>query len=335
MEKHSLTDEELQQAIGKFFESPQIGVANPLSMGVENSNYHIEVNGQDLVLRVYGFEHSHIGPRSENDLTYELTFMQAVHEAGVQVPLIHRTLEGELFSSVETVDGTRFVSVVDYVPGEAPRDFTGDMLGQVARAIATMHQIATGLEMPVQRNWIGDMHIKAQDRMDRYLKHPKRTQTDDSELFEGLLDVYEELRNKIDFGALPRGPIHGDVLYHNMVFEGSQLRGIFDFDDCRESYFVEDIVKTLFKYLDDPSISLIGEGRENYQAFIQAYESVRPLSDDERLAIQALFFSIVQYEVSRIFYEEWDGRPEPRFDRGVFLEKARAIGRELGFIDSE
>jgi Ser/Thr protein kinase RdoA (MazF antagonist) len=80
-------------------------------------------------------------------------------------------------------------------------------------------------------------------------------------------------------------------MWENMKFRNGVLAGLYDFDDCRSSYFLEDIVKTLLFDLDDPVHSLFGTTGENVQAFLDAYIAVRPLSKNES-ALLPFFFTV-------------------------------------------
>jgi len=103
------------------------------------------------------------------------------------------------------------------------------------------------------------------------------------------------------YTALPRGPIHADLFRDNVMFEDGRLSGFFDF------YFAgcDTLLFDLAVCLNDWCI-VLGSGAlqvERAQAFVAAYESVRPLSAAEHRLLPALLRAgALRFWVSRL----WD-----------------------------
>jgi len=97
---------------------------------------------------------------------------------------------------------------------------------------------------------------------------------------------------------LPTGPIHGDIMFGNMKFEGNVLLGIFDFDDCRESYFLEDVAKTLLFKFEDLKKSFFGQNGNNVFKFLNEYEKIRKFTFQEKTLLPFFFQTRAVYELT-------------------------------------
>ncbi len=320
-ENRTLTLDEIKSAVNLFFSDPDIQSVQPLSLGVENENYKVVLDDVSYVLRVYGLEHSHIGPRSEDDLDFELTLMKHMHDNSLPVPGIHETPKGKMHDKITTSDGERFVSIVDFVDGEVPHNFTPKMSAQISENMAKMHLLTSDIQIPVERNWPGTLIDRAAERLQKYEEHPKRESNDTTARFESIVANYREGLKQLDTSKIAQGPIHGDILYHNVVYRGEDLVGVFDFDDSRYSFFIEDFVKGLLKYFDDPETNIIATNPDNYKMYRDAYEAVRPFDSEETSALPIFLQAVAIYELSRVLYEDWDGREKPRFDTDTFLDR--------------
>jgi homoserine kinase type II len=93
------------------------------------------------------------------------------------------------------------------------------------------------------------------------------------------------------YGALPRGPIHADLFRDNVMFESDAtgtpaLTGLFDFYFAGVDTWLFDIAVCLNDWCID-----LGEGATDLAktlAFMQAYETVRPLQSQERALLPAM-----------------------------------------------
>jgi len=104
----------------------------------------------------------------------------------------------------------------------------------------------------------------------------------DNVLLGKLLGLYEALTAV--YTDRPRGFIHSDLFRDNTLFEGDQLNGILDFYELNKDELLFDIAITLNDFCTDyPAVTL---NEERAVAFLKAYESIRPLTEDEKACLQ-------------------------------------------------
>ncbi|MCX7741773.1 MAG: phosphotransferase, partial [Tepidimonas sp.] len=103
------------------------------------------------------------------------------------------------------------------------------------------------------------------------------------------------------FGRLPRGPVHADLFRDNVMFEDGRLSGVFDFYFAGCDTWLFDLAVTLNDWCIDLASGAADAQRE--QALLQAYQTVRALTDDERLLLPALRrAAALRFWISRL----WD-----------------------------
>jgi len=106
------------------------------------------------------------------------------------------------------------------------------------------------------------------------------------------------------YRALPRGPIHADLFRDNVMFEGETVTGFFDFYFAGVDTWLFDIAVCLNDWCVQHGGEADGQPVEALeQAFLAAYESVRPLGAAERRLLPALLRAgALRFWLSRL----WD-----------------------------
>lgn len=93
------------------------------------------------------------------------------------------------------------------------------------------------------------------------------------------------------YSALPRGPVHADLFRDNVMFDGDVLTGFFDFYFAGVDTFAFDIAVCLNDWCIVHASGDAGQdgmpNRELVDAFLTAYEAVRPLEAAERQLLPA------------------------------------------------
>ena len=107
------------------------------------------------------------------------------------------------------------------------------------------------------------------------------------------------------YAALPRGPVHADLFRDNVMFEGSVeqpvLSGFFDWYFAGIDSWLFDLAVALNDWAIDLPSGRADDARG--QALLNAYQSVRPLTDAERRLLPALLRAgALRFWLSRL----WD-----------------------------
>lgn len=285
-----MTAEFLTSLLDRFFDSPGVKSFKLMTQGKENTTALVEMADMRVIVRMWGETHGYMGAHSEDDIDDEVAFMKFCQEHSVPVPRLFLSRAQKLYE--KTPSGQCYV-VMEYADGDSPQLFTKDMTEQIARTMARMHLLVADFVFPRPRSWPGTVLDMTNDRIARFTSGELKA--DSPDIVEAIRH-YQSLLKGCNLDALPRGVIHGDIMWENMKFNDGKLQGIFDFGDCRESYFVEDIAKTLLFAFESPIHSIFGEDGKNVPIFLQAYQTVRPLTDAEKQSLPLFFLSRVIYQ---------------------------------------
>ena len=270
-----------------LFDQLHIGTLTDLRViegGIENTNYFASTDQGEYVLTL--FERL-----THAQLPFYLHLMRHLALKGIPVPLpVHNAAGDILFTLCD-----KPAAVVNKLRGKSQLQPTAAHCATLGGLLAQMHLAAADFDrhQPNLRGlpWWNDTvplvtpHLNAQQRT----------------LLHSELHYQNQMYASSAYQALPRGPVHADLFRDNVMFDGDQLTGCFDF------YFagVDTWMFDLGVCLNDWCITH-ADGKhepERAKALIDAYQAVRPLTAAERELLPAMTrAAALRYWISRL----WD-----------------------------
>ena len=236
----------------------------PIQGGIQNTNYFLVCEDQQYVLTVF----EDMDEQAAGEL---VPVLEHLGQAGVAVPvpLLH---SGKAIHSIKG----KPAQIAPRMLGEHPMPATKAQAEAIAIAQAKMHVALKDFKL--EREFVRDhayWYAVAQE-----IKPTLNAA--DKVLLGKLLGLYEALTAV--YTDRPRGFIHSDLFRDNTLFEGDQLNGILDFYELNKDELLFDIAITLNDFCTDyPAVTL---NEERAVAFLKAYESIRPLTEDEKACLQ-------------------------------------------------
>lgn len=261
--------------------------------GIENTNYFVtsQRDGQTLqnVLTVFerlGFE----------QLPFYLHLMKHLAARGIPVPDPAADARGEI---LHTVRG-KPAAVVDRLAGRSQLAPEASHCAAVGAMLARMHLAGRDFnrQQPNLRGlpwWNETVPVVL----------PFLT-PEQSALIRAELAYQNHVASLPAYQALPRGPIHADLFRDNVMFDGEQLCGFFDFYFAGCDTFLFDIAVCLNDWCVSHDADPSRDGQHDAAratALLSAYQSVRPLNAAERQLLPALLRAgALRFWLSRL----WD-----------------------------
>jgi len=262
----------------------ELVMLNGIPAGIENTNYFADTTQGRYVLTVFerlGFE----------QLPFYLHLMKHLAACGIPVPDPQADADGEILHML----AGKPAALVNRLPGRHHLAPDAAHCASVGAMLARMHLAAADFPMH-QPNLRGLAWWE--ETVPVVLPHLDATQ---HELITTELAYQQHLAASAQFAALPRGPIHADLFRDNVMFEDDRLSGFFDFYFAGVDTLLFDIAVCLNDWCIDLESGRLIDERAN--AFMSAYDAVRPLSGNElRLMPALLRAGALRFWLSRL----WD-----------------------------
>jgi homoserine kinase type II len=254
------------------------------SGGIENTNYFATTDQGRYVLTL--FERL-----THEQLPFYLHLMQHLAAKGIPVPDPAQDRHGEILHTLHDKPAAvvnRLEGSSQLAPQSAHCRAVGEMLARLHLAGQDYHRQQPNLRGLAWWNEITPLVTPHLDDAQ-------------AALLGAELAYQNHLAASPSTRALPAGPVHADLFRDNVMFDGECLTGFFDFYFAGCDTWLFDLAVCLNDWcIDLPS------GRADMprtQAFVEGYQSVRPLQAQERLMLPALLRAgALRFWISRL----WD-----------------------------
>ncbi|MBX3657631.1 MAG: homoserine kinase [Ramlibacter sp.] len=252
--------------------------------GIENTNYFAFTSEGDYVLTLFerlGFD----------QLPFYLHLMKHLAQRGIPVPDPAANRDGDI---LHTVCG-KPAAVVNRLRGKSELAPTPAHCSAVGTMLARMHLAARDFNrsQPNLRGlpWWNDTAPVVLPHLD----------APQARLLQAEVAFQNHVAASSAYAALPRGPVHADLFRDNVMFDGGELTGFFDFYFAGVDTWLFDMAVCLNDWCIDLATGEHDAERAN--AFLQAYAAERPLARAERELLPAMLRAgALRFWISRL----WD-----------------------------
>jgi homoserine kinase type II len=260
-----------------------------IAEGVENSNFLLHTSKDPLILTLYEKR------VEKSDLPFFLGLMHHLAARGLSCPLPLPRRDGALLGRLSD----RPAALISFLEGMWLRKPEAKHCREVGKALAQMHIAGEGFELK-RPNALS---------IDGWKTLWEKSEARADEVEKGMSD---EVRAEMDFLSahwpkdLPSGVIHADLFPDNVFFLGDTLSGLIDFYFACNDLLAYDVSICLNAWcFEKDGAYNITKGT----AFLDAYQSVRPLSEAERTALPILARgSALRFFLTRLY--DWLTTPE-------------------------
>lgn len=252
--------------------------------GIENTNYFVSCASGEFVLTL--FERL-----TAAQLPFYLHLMKHLAHAGIPVPDPRADAHGEILHAL----CGKPAALVNRLNGHSQLAPTNAHCAAVGSMLARMHLAARDYdrEQPNLRGlaWWNDTAPLVQPQL----------ALPEAALLQSELAYQNHIAASPAYAGLPRGPVHADLFRDNVMFEGEQLTGFFDFYFAGVDTFLFDLAVCMNDWCVHLRTGAHDAGRAG--ALLAAYEGVRPLQSVERSLLPAMArAAALRFWISRL----WD-----------------------------
>ena len=237
----------------------------PIQGGIQNTNYFLVC---------------------EQHKQFVLTIFEDMDEQGAAelVPVLEHLGQQGLAVPVPLTHGGRAIHTLKDKPAQIAPRLMGDH--PMPSNIAQVQQIAVAqakIHVALQNFPLERAEYRNHDYWLNVAKGIKASLNPaDQVLLSTLLGLYDALTAM--YNNRPEGFIHSDLFRDNTLFEGDQLKGILDFYELNKDELLFDIAISINDFCTEyPDVHL---NEAKAQAFLQSYETIRPLTSDEKSCLE-------------------------------------------------
>jgi len=242
----------------------------PIQGGIQNTNYFlVDQSQKHYVLTVF----EELDAEGAGEL---VPVLDCLGKAGVPVA-VPLKYNGQAIHSI----ADKPAQIAPRLMGEHPEQASIKQVQAIAQAQAKLHLALQGfpLERDFNRNHQYWSEVANQLR-------PQLIQAD-QQLLNQVFHLFTVITQA--YPNRPIGFIHSDLFRDNTLFQGDQLQGILDFYELNQDEWLFDIAISINDFCTAyPQAHL---DIEKAEAFLGAYQSIRPLTQDE-LACLDIFLAM-------------------------------------------
>lgn len=278
------------QAIADLYDLGKLTQLSPLSLGISNSNYRLEVGDLRFLLKVSN-------DKGKKELQQEMELLLYLSERRFPYSLVpFKTKKNEVVYTLEDKFGVLFPFLDGIPPG--PSDIACEEIG---RGLATLHSLehTKGMENIREHEVVG-FGAKEVFEFTKSSSCPCDFKDLFNLMFPHQLTWFME-------NAWEEGIIHGDLYSDNTLFKNEKLQALLDFEQGGHGEYILDLGISI-------SGTCLEKGRLNpplIKSFLKGYEDIRTLPKEEKIhlpdAIALGLFSIALWRIKR--FKEKDLNP--------------------------
>ena len=250
-----LTKTDIQQ-IAKNYQL-KVSDFKPIAAGNSNSNFILQTQQGKVVLTLF----EELQPERVRNI---VKILKGLLSAGFSDIKPFDPISGDAM----TIWAKKPVLLRTYIEGEVYQELKASHLNQVGKALAQLH------EVPIPAG-ISHRH---------HYEHPQFASVigtnKDPEYETWLHQRLVYLEAKIP-DTLPRGLIHGDLFFDNVLFKDEKFRAIIDYEDACGHDKILDIGMAILGLCVRKKLSL-----KKARALLKGYQKIRYLEKSERESLQ-------------------------------------------------
>lgn len=242
-----------------------------------NDSYLVTSGEVKYVFRVYS-----LNWRSEKEIEEEIRLLNLLKEKGIPISYPIADAAGNYIREFAAPEGKRYGIMFSFAKGEKLLNIPPDVHFKIGEIMAKMHQITCGFELE-RVSYLPKVIL-----IDSFEQLKKFISVDTAEMiFMSSAQKYllNELANA-DTNKMRNGVVHMDIWFDNLSIDKDKAVTIFDFDFCGNGWLCYDLAYYILQINSTEKDE--NECRLKTRAFLNGYESVTKISDEERRLLPAL-----------------------------------------------
>jgi Ser/Thr protein kinase RdoA (MazF antagonist) len=246
-----------------------------------NHSYLLTDGDSNFVFRLYS-----LNWRTQTEIREEIRMLNLLRDAGVSISYPIKDITGNYIQQLNAPEGMRFGVLFSFAEGEKMLNFETDLHFKVGETMARIHQVTHNLQL---QRVAYTSQVVLQDSFEK-LKAYLPVDTEEMQWMASTQKYLLKELAKVDAVKIRQGAVHMDIWFDNINITKEGKVTLFDFDFCGNGWLCYDIAYYILQLHSTEKAE--AERNEKLKSFLAGYESITPISEEEKRLLPLLGVSM-------------------------------------------
>lgn len=242
-----------------------------------NDTYQVTAPSGKYMFRVYS-----LNWRTVTEISEELRLLLLLKENGIPVSWPLADKQGNFIQILNAPEGERYGVLFTFAEGEKLLHYDDEVHVKTGVVMARLHGLTRSVSLNRVTYNSQNLLINPLESIKKFLPADSPEMIFMKEAQAHLLPILQEA----DLSALHQGTVHMDIWFDNMNIRADHEITLFDFDFCGNGWQCLDVAYYILQL--HSLIRDMPECQAKMERFLEGYNSVTPLSAEEKRLLPAL-----------------------------------------------
>ena len=262
-----------------------------------NDTYLVSDHSDHFVFRVYS-----LNWRSKAEINEEINLLNQLKEQAISISYPLPDREGTYIHTLHAPEGDRFGVLFTFAPGEKQHLISEEMHFQIGQLMARFHQVTQNQQVDRVTYTSEVILVDSLEKVSAFLK----SDTEEMHFMRAAQAYLLKEFELADRSQIRQGIVHLDIWFDNLNITSENRVTLFDFDFCGNGWLCLDLAYYILQ-LHNIEKYEAKDYQPKVAAFLKGYESVTPISAEEKRLIPilgvSLYFFYLGVQCER--YDNW------------------------------
>ena len=247
-----------------------------------NDTYLVTDQADKFVFRVYSLHW-----RTKTEIDEEIRLLHQLKENGIPISYPLSDKDGNHIQTLSAPEGDRFAVLFTFAPGEKQHIISEETHFHIGQLIARLHKVSVNQRLNRVDYTPEVLLIYSLKKISTFLK----SDTAEMHFMRSAQTYILKEFEHANIEQIRQGIVHLDIWYDNLNITDGNKVTIFDFDFCGNGWLCLDVAYYILQ-LHNIEKYEAKDYQPKVDHFLNGYESVSPLSSEEKRFIPILGVSV-------------------------------------------
>ncbi|HLO56535.1 MAG TPA: phosphotransferase [Saprospiraceae bacterium] len=262
-----------------------------------NDTYLVTDDTDKYVFRVYSLDW-----RTKTEIEEEIRLLNQLKENGISISYPLPDIENNYIQTFNAPEGDRFAVLFTFAAGEKQHIISEETHFQIGQLIARLHKITIHKRLNRIDYTPEVILMDSLNKVSDFLS----SDTEEMNFMKSTQSYLMKEFESADVSKIRQGIVHLDIWFDNLNITADNHVTIFDFDFCGNGWLCTDVAYYILQ-LHNIEKYEAKDYQPKVDHFLKGYESVTPLSAEEKRLIPmlgvSLYFFYLGVQCQR--YDNW------------------------------